>query len=133
MQKVVLAFSICLVFGVITVSAQTDYCFQNNGLKLQQTVSFTLTKTKIEGTFESSSYEPTTSAETFDFKGTKTGKLLTIRFAGAKPPYELPPGTKRIVWTLSSKTLGIPTYGKNYNTGKYAPYTASYEKCKETP
>src|SRR5882757_3223764 len=81
MQKLVLAFLCGLVLGVATVSAQTDHCFQNNGLKLQQTVSFTLTGNKIEGTFESGSYETTTSAETFDFTGTKKGNLLTIKFA----------------------------------------------------
>jgi hypothetical protein len=133
MQKLFPALLVCLVFGVITVSAQTDYCFENKGLKLQRTVSFTLTKNKIEGTLESGGYDTDTSAEMFDFTGTtRNGKLLIIRFVSGKAPYEVPPGTTRIVWTLGAKTLRIPTYGKNYNTGKFTPYTAVYEKCKQT-
>ncbi|MBS1792481.1 MAG: hypothetical protein JSS81_01435 [Acidobacteria bacterium] len=125
---------ISALFGVVltafSVSAQTDLCFKNEGLKFVRTVSFTLQGNKLEGTFESSGYEPTTSAETFEFTGRKTGSRLTIKFAG-KPPYELPPGTKTIVWTLGPTTLKIPTYGKNYTTNRYSAYTAVYNKCGE--
>jgi hypothetical protein len=130
MQKLFIAFLFCLAFGIVTASGQTEYCFHNDGLKLQQNVSFTVTKNKIEGTFESGGYDDNTSAETFDFTGTKVGNLLRIRFAGKKAPYEMAPGTKRIVWTLGTKTLKIPTFGKNYNTRKYSAYIATYEKCK---
>jgi hypothetical protein len=130
MTKTVGLILFCLCFTVVSASAQKGYCFQNDGLKVRQTVSLTLTGNKIEGTFESGSYEENTSAETFDFTGKKTGNLLTIKFQG-KPPYELPPGTRRIVWTLGTKTLRIPTYGKNYNTRKYSTYVASYVKCKK--
>ena len=89
----------------------------------------TITGNKIEGTMESGSYEETTSAETFEFTGTKTGNLITIKFAG-NPPYERAPGTKKIVWTFSPRLLKVPMYGKNYNTMKYSSYTADFEKCK---
>ena len=131
MQKTIGVILFCLCFAVVSASAQKDHCFQNDGLKVRETVSLTITGNKIEGTFESGGYDDNTSAETFDFTGTKTGNLLTIKFEG-KPPYELPPGTKRIVWTLGTKTLKIPTYGKNYNTRKYSTYVASYEKCKKS-
>ena len=131
MRKIFAVLLFCLTVGVVTTAAQTDHCFQNDGLKLRQTVRFTVTGNKIEGTFESGSYDENTSAETFDFTGTKQGNLLTIKFADAKPPYELPPGVRRIVWTLNAKRLSIPTYGKNYNTGRYSTYTAVYEQCKE--
>ena len=124
----ILLFGLVLLVGL--ASAQKDYCFRNDGLKVRQTVSFTLTRNKVEGTFESGGYDQTTSAETFEFTGTKTGSLLTIKFSG-KPPYELPPRTRKIVWTLGTKSLRIPTFGKNYNTGKYSTYVASYGKCKE--
>jgi len=130
MQKTFGVILFCLCFAVVSASAQKDYCFQNDGLKVRQTVTLTITGNKIEGTFESGSYDENTSAETFDFTGTKTGNRLIIKFAG-KAPYELPPGTKRIVWTLGTKTLRISTYGKNYNTRKYSTYVASYEKCME--
>jgi hypothetical protein len=129
MRKIFAPLLFCLSLGVSTVSAQADYCFQNDGLKVRQKVSFNVNGNKIEGTFESGGYDEGTSAETFDFTGTKNGNLLTIRFEG-KPPYEIPPGTKRIVWTLGAKALKIPTYGKNYDTGKYSTYAAIYEKCK---
>jgi hypothetical protein len=130
MTKIFAALLFCLACGVATASAQTDYCFQNDGLKLRQRATFTITGAKVEGTFESGGYDESTSAETFDFTGTKAGNLLTIKFVGGKAPYELPPGTKRIVWTLTARALKIPTYGKNYNTNRYAPYVATYEKCK---
>lgn len=130
MRRVFAAFLFCMVCGVATASAQTDYCFQNDGLKLRQRATFTIIGAKVEGTFESGGYDESTSAETFDFKGTKSGNLLTIRFVGGKPPYELAPGTRRIVWTLTARALKIPTYGKNYNTGRYTTYAAIYDKCK---
>ena len=124
----VLIFSFGIAVG--SVAAQVDYCFKNDGLKLQQTVSFTLTGSKIEGTMESGGYDENTSAETFEFTGTKRGTVLTVKFQG-KPPYELTPGTRRIIWTLGTKNLKVPMYGKNYTTGKYSAYTATFTKCKE--
>jgi hypothetical protein len=119
-----------LAFGVTSAWAQKDYCFQNDGLKVRQTVSFTITKNKVEGTMESGGYDKNTSAETFEFTGTNIGNTLRIKFNG-KPPYELPRRTKRIVWTFRTRTLKIPMYGKNYVTNKYSNYTASFGKCKE--
>jgi hypothetical protein len=130
MKKAFGVLFFCLCLAVVSASAQRDYCFHNDGLKVKQTVSLTIKGNKIEGTFESSGYDENTSAETFDFTGTKTGNLLTIKFEG-KAPYELPPGTKRIVWTLGARTLRIPTYGKNYNTRKYSTYGATYQKCRQ--
>ena len=129
-MKRTLGIILCLVCCVVSASAQRDYCFKNDGLKVQQTVSFTITRNKVAGTFESGGYDQGISAETFEFTGTRKGALLTIKFAG-KPPYELPPRIRRIIWTLGTKTLKIPTYGKNYNTGKYSTYVARYVKCKE--
>jgi hypothetical protein len=113
-----------------SAAAQKDYCFENDGLKDQHRVSLTITGNKIEGTFEVSGYDPNTSAETFDFTGTKRGNNLRIRFEG-KPPYQLPRGTRQIIWMMASARLRIPTYGKNYQTGKYSAYTATYKKCKK--
>jgi hypothetical protein len=130
MKRTLVIILFCLVFAVVSVLAQRDYCFQNDGLKVRQTVSFTITKNKLTGTFESGGYDDNSSAARFEFTGTKMGNLLTIKFAD-KPPYELPPRTRKIVWTLGTKSLKIPTYGKNYNTMKYSTYMASYTRCKE--
>jgi nitrate reductase NapE component len=132
MKQLVGVLFLGLVFGVTSASAQKDYCFENKGLKNQDRVSLTITGSKVEGTFEVMGYEESTSAETFEFTGTKSGNIFTIKFAGTVP-YERAPGTKRkpIVWTLYKTTLKIPIYGKNYNTGKYSVYSASYTKCKD--
>jgi len=131
MQRLILGIVFILGVGVVSVAAQRDYCFKNDGLKVQQTVSFTVTGSKIEGTFESGGYDQNTSAETFEFTGTKRGNFLTIKFQG-KPPYELAPGTRTIVWTLGARSLKIPMYGKNYNTGKYSSYAAIFTMtCKD--
>ena len=119
-----------LSISVGTAMAQKEYCFENDGLKLKQIITMTITGAKVEGTMESGGYDADTSMETFDFTGTKRGTLLSIKF-GNKPPYELAPGTKRIVWTLGTRSLKVPTYGKNYDTRKYSAYTAVFDKCKE--
>jgi len=130
MKKFIGMLFFCLIFGVSVTIAQTDLCFKNEGLKQIHTVSFTISGNKIEGTFEVSGYEGSTSAETFEFTGTKSGNLLTIKFKGTIP-YELPPRLKKIVWTLGKTSLKIPTYGKDYETNKFSAYTATYEKCGE--
>lgn len=130
MKKIVVIMLFCLILGVSNASAQTDLCFKNIGLKKTETVSFTITGNKIEGTFEASGDDESTSAETFEFTGTKSGNLLTIKFKGTVP-HVLPPGTKKIIWTLGRTNLKIPTYGKNYITNKYSAYTATYDKCSE--
>ncbi|HST51262.1 MAG TPA: hypothetical protein VLJ61_04555 [Pyrinomonadaceae bacterium] len=130
MKRIFAALLFLLACGVATASAQTERCFENDGLKLRQRATFTINGTKVEGTFESGGYDENTSAETFDFTGTKNGNLLTIKFDRGKPPYELPPGTRRIVWTLGARTLKVPMYGKNYNTNKYSTYTATFDRCK---
>lgn len=132
MKKNILLCVFCVLAAAVSVSAQKDLCFQNDGLKVQQKVKMILINNKkIEGVFESGGYDETTSMKTFNFTGTKIGNTLTIIFDGGKPPYEIAKGTKRIVWTLGAKALKIPTYGKNYDTNKYSTYTASFDKCRE--
>jgi len=127
MQKLLLAAVLCL--GTVNAaSAQRDYCFKNDGLKVQQTASFTLTGTKLNGTFVTGGYD--TSTETSEFTGAKRGNILNIKFIG-KVPYNVAPGTRTITWTMKGKSLMILMYGKNYNTGKYSAYTATFEGCKE--
>jgi hypothetical protein len=129
-RRLVLSFLCLLACSAPLAFAGTDYCFQNDGLKLQQRVSFTINGNKIEGTFESGGYDKNTSSETFDFAGTRAGRGLTIKFAG-NFPYELPPGTKTIIWKLSKDVLEIPMFGKNYETNRSAAYTAKFERCKD--
>jgi hypothetical protein len=128
-RRLVLSFLCLLACSAPLARAGTEYCFQNHGLKLQQTVSFTIDGDKIEGTFESGGYDKNTSAETFDFTGTRAGQQLTIKFAG-NPPYELPSGTKTIIWKLSKDALEIPMFGSTHQTNRSSAYTAKFERCK---
>jgi hypothetical protein len=129
-MRLVLSFLCLLACSVPVALDAKEYCFENHGLKLQRRVSLTMDGNKIEGIFESGGYEKTTSFETFDFTGTRAGQRLTIKFDG-NPPYELPPGTKTIVWKLRKGVLEIPMFGQNHETERSAAYTAKFERCKD--
>ena len=132
MKKNILVGVFCILAAAISASAQKNYCFENDGLKVKQIARMIIINNKkIEGTFESGGYDETTSMESFNFTGTKAGNLLTITFDSGKLPYEVAKGTKRIVWTLGAKALKIPIYGKNYDTNKYSTYSASFDICKD--
>ena len=122
--------AVVLVLFAASAAGQRDYCFKNDGLKVQQTASFTLTGSKLQGTFVTGEYDDSTPSATSEFTGTKYGNVLTIKFSG-NVPYNVAPGTRSISWTLKTKGLIIPMYGKNYNTGKYSAYSATFERCKE--
>lgn len=130
MKKIIKIFCFCILLAV-SGSAQTRFCFENKGLKSTHQISFELEGNKIvEGYYETIGDMPDTSAETFNFSGTKSGNVLKIKFAGTIP-YERAPKTTAIVWTLGKSVLTVPTYGKNYNTNKYSTYQAKFEKCTE--
>ena len=131
MQKLLITIIFSLGLGVGSVAGQSDQCFKNAGLKVQQTISFTLTGSKLEGTFDVSGYDPNASAEEFAFTGTKQGQVLTIRFKG-KVPYNVAPGTHTIRWTIGKNSLTVPMFGKDLNKHQgYISYTAAFGKCKE--
>lgn len=130
MKKIILIFCFCLL-SAVSISAQKTLCFENKGLKEEHRISFELEGNKIvEGYYETIGDIPGTSAETFSFSGTKSGNVLTIKFSGTIP-YERPPKSKSIVWTLGKTFLIVPTYGKNYDTNKYSTYQAKFEKCTD--
>jgi hypothetical protein len=130
-RRLVLSFLCLLACSTPLALAGTDYCFEHDGLELQQRASFTINGNKIEGTFESGGYDKNTSSETFDFTGTRAGRRLTIKFKFRdSPPYELPPGTKTIIWKLGKDALEIPMFGKTRRTNRSSAYTAKFERCK---
>jgi hypothetical protein len=131
MKVIKLIVGIFLLFSATASAlAQRDYCFKNDGLKVTQTISFTVTGHKVEGTMESGGYQDSTSAETFEFTGRRAGNMITVKFAG-KPPYQLPSRTRTITWTLGSRSLRVPMFGKNYVSNKWSAYTAKFDRCKE--
>lgn len=128
--RLVLSFLALLACPAPLASAGTDYCFEHKGLEFQQRASFTINGNQIEGTFESGGYKKTTSFETFDFTGTRSGGRLTIKFEGTIP-YELPPGTKTLVWKLGKGVLEIPMFGKTHQGKGPAAYTAKFKRCQD--
>ena len=131
MQRLLIAVLFTRSLGVGLVAAQSDHCFKNDGLKLRQTISFTLTGNKLEGTFDVSGYVGAASAKEFAFTGKREGPVLTIRFKG-NVPYTQAPGTHAIRWTLGQNSLRVPMFGKDHNKHRgYISYTMSFGKCKE--
>ena len=128
MKKIIATILFTVFITVVSVSAQTDYCFKNDGLKKTTTISFTVKGGKIvDGEFDTGS-DGTTSSEVYAFTGTKIGNVLTVKFARTVP--EEFKKVKKLVWTLG-ETLKVQMYGKNYTTNKWGVYAATYEKCKE--
>jgi len=111
------------------LSAEDRYCFENAGLKFQDTVRFSVSANRIsKGEFKRAPYDEET-AKTMKFTGTKTGTVLTIQPKG-KVFYEKAKGEEIIMWALKKQVLSIPMYGKNHTTGKYSNYDAQFVKCK---
>ena len=130
MKKIIATLLFTLFIAVISASAQTDYCFENIGLKTSTLISFTVKGNKImEGEFNFGNSDGNSGGELYHFTGTKLGSNLTIKFDHSIPD-ELKK-VKKFVW-IFGKTLKVQTYGKNYVTNKWGIYTATYEKCKET-
>ncbi len=127
MKKSIITLFFVLFIGAISASAQTKYCFQNDGLKAKTTLSFTVSANKIsDGVYEFSPYEDGGSPPIASFSGTKSGNILTIKFDG-KVPDEFSK-IKIIKWTLG-KSLKVQFYGKNYQTNKFSVYSATFTKC----
>src|SRR5262245_18580872 len=130
MSKLLITIIFCLGIAIGSVAAQSDHCFKRDGPKVQQTISYTLTGNRHQGTFDISSSDPNASAEEFAFTGTKQGTVLTVKFTG-KVPYDAPPGTQTPRWTLGKNTLTVPMYGKDLNKHRgYTSYAATFQRCR---
>jgi hypothetical protein len=127
MKKSIITLFFVLFIGTISASAQTKYCFENEGLKAKTSLSFTISGSKItDGHYEYVTYEDTGSPPIASFKGTKSGKILTIKFDGTAPDEFTK--IKIIKWTLG-KSLKVQMYGKNYQTNKWGVYSATFTGC----
>lgn len=122
---------VALLVGLTVSAAKAEdrYCFENAGLKYQDTVRFSVSANRIaKGEYTRAPYDEET-AKTMKFTGTKTGTVLTIQPKG-KVIYEKAKGEEIIMWSLKKQTLNIPMYGKNHTTGKHSNYDAAFVKCK---
>lgn len=130
MKKLFLTAIFTMALFAGNASAQIDECFENMALQHKQFVSWVvLDDGTLDGSFETVGYDNNSSGEMFAFTGTRRGKDFRIKFTGSVP-YEAPKG-KPIVWTIVGKTLRVPMYGKNHNTGKFSNYTVTFSKCKQ--
>ncbi len=131
-MKKIKVFSFMMLCWALPVSAQTQKCFVNAGLEDKHIVYLTIDGTQVKGEFIiEKGYG---AATTYNFNGTNLNNNLSINFANAKIPYQLPPKAKKGVWLLKKvgevETLSIKIYGKNYETNKYSAYFATYESCE---
>ncbi len=130
-MKKIIVLTFIMIFWAMSVSAQTQKCFVNKGLKDKHIVYLTFDGVKVTGEFTvEKGYE---TATTYNFSGTNLNNNLSINFANGKSPYQLPPKAKKGVWMLKKagdvESLSIKIYGKNYETNKYSAYFANYESC----
>lgn len=127
---------IVLLSSSFTLAQTKRRCFVNEGLKDRHTVELTITAAKVSGVYTVEKGYDENAAEKYNFTGTtRDGSHLQIKFEGKATPYELPPGDRDIVWTLVRRgrveMLKIRTYGKNYETNKFAAYVMELEPCHE--
>jgi hypothetical protein len=110
--------------------------FVNGGLKDLTIVTLDVTGKKATGTMvihdRMDEPGPTTSftGEVIPTPKGKKGVYLEVHFDG-QPPYNIPPGAKRLIWYLKiidrRAHLFIPTYQRNYQTKPYSWVVADNE------
>ena len=109
-------------------------CFRNDGLRDNHIVRFEADGSDVAGSYLVESDGDAEQAQTFDFSGTRSGDSLTVTFVGDAPPGIAPSNDQSPVWTLaeteSGQILRIKFYGKNYETNKYANYSADFISCE---
>jgi hypothetical protein len=103
--------------------------FVNGGLKDRTVVTLDVAGKKGTGTMVIHDYMdepgPATSftGKVIPTPKGKQGVYLDVQFDG-KPPYNIPPGARRLIWYLKivdrRAHLFIPTYQRNYETKPYS-------------
>jgi hypothetical protein len=127
MKKSIITLFFVLFISTISASAQTKYCFENEGLKATTGILFTVSGNKITGgEYTKTEYDENSTPVKVAFTGTKVGNILTIKFAEKAPDEFMK--IKVIKWTFG-KSLKVQMYGKNYQTNKWGVYSASFTGC----
>ena len=117
-------------FNLLTLATfAQSYCFQNDGLKVQTKISFTLQNNRIlQGRWEVWDYSAD-SSEVFPFEGVKVGLKLKVVFPKKVVPYQMPGPGHENGWTLYPQKLAIPAIQRNYETNKYGMIPIELESC----
>ncbi len=133
MMKILLIILILICAAGVFAQSQTK-CFRNDGLRDNHIVRFEADGGDVAGSYFVETDGDAEQTQTFDFSGTRSGKILTVKFAGDAPPGIAPSKTKSLIWTLAQtadgEILRIKFYGKNYETSKYADYSAEFVSCE---
>ncbi|MCY7375597.1 MAG: hypothetical protein LH472_06455 [Pyrinomonadaceae bacterium] len=125
-----------LTLASFAAFAQTESkCFQNESLQGRSVVNFkTDGNHALSGTYSVEISGDGESAKTYEFGGVRKGNFLTVLFERDVLPDVAPSYIKSVVWALvktgNKEVLEITFYGKNYETNKYADYTAEFESCE---
>lgn len=132
-MKILLPFLVLILTAQIFAQAQTK-CFRNEGLKDNHIVRFEADGADVAGSYFVEPDGEPENTQTFDFSGTRSGNRLSVKFAGDAPAGIAPSKTKVLIWTLAQTANGeilrIKFYGKNYETNKFADYTADFAPCE---
>lgn len=119
---------IALFASALWAKAKATRTFENAGLKNKHVVTLSQSDDTISGVYVVKPYEDSEKESKRSFTGVKVAKKpgqWKISFKGGAP-YEVAPGTKNVIWRLGVRdkkdVLIVLTYGKNYETGKYAAY-----------
>ena len=133
-MKILLAFLILTVPNFAFAQTKSK-CFQNESLQGRSVVNFkTDPNNALSGTYSVEISGEEESAKTYEFGGNRRGNFLTVLFERDVLPDVAPSYLKNVVWALEEKgeseILRIIFYGKNYETNKYANYTAEFETCE---
>lgn len=109
-------------------------CFENNGLKDGHSIEMTISGKSVTGSFGIAPDYDTDRIKRYDFTGTVSGTVLTVRFSDQTPD-ALPPTPANKRWTIvrsaSGEKLRVMLFGKNYITNKWGNYTVDYTSCKD--
>lgn len=123
-------FSIILLGG--TLAFGQSKCFENNGLKDAHSIEFSINGKNVTGSFGIAPDYDGDRVKRYDFSGTISGSMVTVKFADQTPD-ALPASPAAKTWTLvrtaGAERLRVMLYGKNYNTNKWGNYTVDYRSC----
>jgi len=135
MMKITLTFLILTWASLAAFAQSGSRCFQNETLQGKSVVNFKIdVNNALSGAYSIQITGEEDSARTYEFGGTRRGNFLTVRFEQDVLPDVAPSYLKSVVWALvktnEKEVLKITFYGKNYETNKYADYTAEFEPCE---
>lgn len=125
------------IFAGTIHAQQRPHCFENAGLKDLVRISYATDnaggRNFIRGAITVEREYDAARQERFPFTGKLSGITLNIRFAANVAPEFIPPKRESHSWQLipdgGRQSLQVEQYGRNYDSGNYANYMATYTPC----